>query len=72
MTHDYDDYIRNTNSGNIIGLFGTELSLRCDWEKRVVPSIVSRCIEEVETRGKPPCSATTALMSGPHVASTRC
>nr|OQO13830.1 hypothetical protein B0A51_17292 [Rachicladosporium sp. CCFEE 5018]OQO17202.1 hypothetical protein B0A51_15167 [Rachicladosporium sp. CCFEE 5018] len=32
-------------------LFGTELELRCDYEKRVIPIIVTRCIEEVEARG---------------------
>lgn len=32
-------------------LFGSELELRCEFEKRIVPSIVSRCIEEVELRG---------------------
>jgi hypothetical protein len=32
-------------------VFGTELNARCDFEKRVIPSIVSRCIEEVELRG---------------------
>lgn len=32
-------------------LFGSELRERCDYEKRVIPSIVTRCIDEVETRG---------------------
>ena len=32
-------------------LFGSDLTMRCDLEKRVVPSIVTRCIEEVELRG---------------------
>jgi hypothetical protein len=32
-------------------LFGSELEARCEYEKRVVPNIVSRCIEEVEQRG---------------------
>lgn len=32
-------------------LFGSELELRCEYEKRVIPAIVSRCIEEVEARG---------------------
>jgi hypothetical protein len=32
-------------------LFGSDLTIRCDLEKRVVPSIVTRCIEEVELRG---------------------
>ena len=32
-------------------LFGSELEYRCEYEKRVIPAIVSRCIEEVELRG---------------------
>ncbi|KAF1811660.1 RhoGAP-domain-containing protein [Eremomyces bilateralis CBS 781.70] len=32
-------------------LFGTDLATRCDQEKRSIPSIVIRCIEEVELRG---------------------
>jgi len=32
-------------------LFGSELEARCEFEKRMVPSIVSRCIDEVESRG---------------------
>jgi len=32
-------------------LFGTELELRCEYEKRIIPAIVSRCIDEVESRG---------------------
>ncbi|KAK5112269.1 hypothetical protein LTR62_004430 [Meristemomyces frigidus] len=32
-------------------LFGSELSERCDYEKRIVPAIVTHCIEEVESRG---------------------
>lgn len=32
-------------------LFGSELEARCEFEKRVVPSIVTRCIQEVEARG---------------------
>lgn len=32
-------------------LFGSELEARCEYENRVVPSIVSRCIDEVEARG---------------------
>ncbi|KAK5020176.1 Rho-type gtpase-activating protein [Cryomyces antarcticus] len=32
-------------------LFGSDLSARCEFEQREVPSIVSRCIEEVELRG---------------------
>ena len=32
-------------------LFGSDLVARADWEKRQIPSIVTRCIEEVELRG---------------------
>jgi hypothetical protein len=32
-------------------LFGSDLELRCEYEKRLIPAIVSRCIEEVEERG---------------------
>jgi Rho-type GTPase-activating protein 1/2 len=32
-------------------LFGSDLEARCEYEKRVIPSIVTRCIEEVEQRG---------------------
>lgn len=32
-------------------LFGSDLVARCEYEKRMLPAIVSRCIEEVETRG---------------------
>ena len=32
-------------------LFGSELEARCEYERRVIPSIVGRCIEEVESRG---------------------
>ncbi|EGS21502.1 GTPase-activating protein for-like protein [Thermochaetoides thermophila DSM 1495] len=32
-------------------LFGSDLVERADWEKRQIPSVVTRCIEEVELRG---------------------
>jgi len=32
-------------------VFGSDLSARCDYEKRIIPSVVSRCVEEVELRG---------------------
>ena len=32
-------------------MFGSELRERCEYEKRVLPSIVTRCIDEVEARG---------------------
>jgi len=34
-----------------IAVFGSDLTARCDFEKRVIPSLVSSCIEEVELRG---------------------
>ncbi|KAF2205737.1 RhoGAP-domain-containing protein [Delitschia confertaspora ATCC 74209] len=46
----------NNSKSNLLGehssvLFGSDLSARCEFEKRMLPSIVSRCIEEVELRG---------------------
>jgi len=32
-------------------VFGSDLSARCDFEKRIIPTLVQRCIAEVETRG---------------------
>jgi len=32
-------------------LFGSDLSARCNFERHLIPTIVSRCISEVETRG---------------------
>jgi len=32
-------------------LFGSDLVERCDYERRQIPSVVTRCIEEVELRG---------------------
>ncbi|KAH6607622.1 rho gtpase activator rga [Trichoderma cornu-damae] len=32
-------------------LFGSELTERCEFEHRQIPSVVTRCIEEVELRG---------------------
>lgn len=32
-------------------LFNTDLTVRCDMEKSHIPSIVSRCIQEIELRG---------------------
>ena len=32
-------------------LFGSELVERADYERRQIPSVVTRCIEEVELRG---------------------
>ncbi|KAF2750093.1 RhoGAP-domain-containing protein [Sporormia fimetaria CBS 119925] len=46
----------NNSSSNLLvdtgsALFGTDLTARCEFEKRMIPAIVSRCIEEVELRG---------------------
>lgn len=43
--------IGSCSTDDMIVLFGSELSARCDYEKRVIPSIVTRCIDEVELRG---------------------
>lgn len=32
-------------------LFGSDLTERADWERRQIPTVVTRCIEEVELRG---------------------
>lgn len=32
-------------------LFGSDLSARCEFEKQMIPGVVSRCIQEVELRG---------------------
>lgn len=34
------------------GLFGTELEQRMEYEKSIIPAIVTRCIQEVELRGE--------------------
>ncbi|KAH7128772.1 hypothetical protein B0J11DRAFT_278958 [Dendryphion nanum] len=46
----------SNSSSNLVGenssvLFGSDLTARTEFEKRVIPAIVSRCIEEVELRG---------------------
>ncbi|KAI1849292.1 hypothetical protein JX265_012147 [Neoarthrinium moseri] len=45
----------NTSNANIAEaanvLFGSDLSERADYEKRQIPCVVTRCIEEVELRG---------------------
>ncbi|KAI5197154.1 RhoGAP-domain-containing protein [Aureobasidium subglaciale] len=40
---------QRANSSSV--LFGSDLRERCDYEKRILPSIVTHCIEEVERRG---------------------
>ena len=47
---------QNNSSTNLAmdaseSLFGSDLSARCEFEKQMIPRIVSRCIEEVELRG---------------------
>jgi hypothetical protein len=48
---------KSQSSGNILAaeapstLFGSELVERADYERRQIPSVVTRCIEEVELRG---------------------
>jgi hypothetical protein len=41
--------LKSTNISLV--LFGSDLRERCDFEKRILPSIVTHCIEEVEKRG---------------------
>lgn len=35
----------------LAALFGTELEARQEYEKGMIPAIVTRCIQEVELRG---------------------
>ncbi|KEQ71510.1 RhoGAP-domain-containing protein [Aureobasidium namibiae CBS 147.97] len=47
---------KNASSSNLLAenpsvLFGSDLRERCDYEKRILPSIVTHCVEEVEKRG---------------------
>lgn len=37
--------------GCFSGLFGTDLEQRMEYEKSIIPGIVTRCIQEVELRG---------------------
>ena len=58
---------QNNSSTNLAGedssvLFGSDLTARCEFEKRVIPAIVSRCIEEVELRGKLPSPISINLI----------
>lgn len=46
----------DNSSSNLVAdastvLFGSDLTARCEFEKQMIPRIVSRCIEEVELRG---------------------
>lgn len=38
--------------GSAVPLFGSELISRCEYEGQRIPTVVTRCIEEVELRGK--------------------
>jgi hypothetical protein len=58
--HPQQDRLRsmqhNSSSTNLAAdastvLFGSDLTARCEFEKQMIPRIVSRCIEEVELRG---------------------
>jgi len=51
ITDPYDKVIPEHMLTSITVLFGSDLELRCEFEKRLIPAIVSRCIEEVEERG---------------------
>lgn len=51
ITDPYDKVIPEYMLTSITVLFGSDLELRCEFEKRLIPAIVSRCIEEVEERG---------------------
>jgi hypothetical protein len=64
---------QNSSSTNLAGedssvLYGSDLTARCEFEKRVIPAVVSRCIEEVELRGKllisPRCHTHTNPFKG--------
>jgi prefoldin subunit 5 len=50
---EYTSFANNyhADANNISVLFGSELEARCEYEKSVIPGIVSRCIVEVESRG---------------------
>ena len=43
--------LQDLHTNGLAVLFGSELEARCEYERRVIPSIVNRCIEEVEARG---------------------
>lgn len=41
----------SNRADSLSGLFGTDLEARMEHEKSIIPSIVTRCIQEVELRG---------------------
>ena len=45
------------------GLFGTDLEARMEHEKSIIPSIVTRCIQEVELRGSSYSHLSTLLVT---------
>ena len=47
----HNDSITNLVADASTVLFGSDLTARCEFEKQMIPRIVSRCIEEVELRG---------------------
>ncbi|CAK4033944.1 Rho GTPase-activating 15 [Lecanosticta acicola] len=50
-------HLKNNSSSNLATpvepsvLFGSELTARCEHENRLIPSVVTQCISEVEARG---------------------
>jgi len=50
-------HLKNSSSTNLVAanepsvLFGSELTARCEFEGRLIPSIVTICIQQVELRG---------------------
>ncbi|KAF1942254.1 RhoGAP-domain-containing protein [Clathrospora elynae] len=49
MQHDNSSTNLVTDASTV--LFGSDLTARCEFEKQMIPRVVSRCIEEVELRG---------------------
>jgi hypothetical protein len=45
-----------------IALFGSDLEARAEFERVPIPFIVTRCIEEVELRGKPTITDSTVIV----------
>lgn len=46
-----DNPAASTDAAATNGLFGTDLEQRLEFEKGIIPAIVTRCIQEVELRG---------------------
>lgn len=47
----HDNSSTNLVADASTSLFGSDLTARCEFEKQMIPRVVSRCIEEVELRG---------------------